>query len=140
MLRAIYTWAINNFTFLSVLNNRKIKSSIFAMGDENQYKWRLRLYHHGCEEGSNNYISLFLQLVEPENSEIPAMFDFSIIKSDGKRHLLASHKIRTYTQFKSLGYHELVSRHAVLDKKNGLLHDNNLKILCEVRTDATKLY
>ncbi|KAJ8683984.1 hypothetical protein QAD02_019776 [Eretmocerus hayati] len=127
-----YTWTIKNFSFLSGHKEKKLKSPIFSMGDNNEYKWRLRLYPNGCDEGSGNHVSIFLQLVSPTKTEVLAKFDFSIIKSDGHKHTLASHKIRSYTQYKSLGYHELIDREQLMDEKNGMLHNDSLRLLCEV--------
>lgn len=132
VIKVSYTWTIHNFSFLSGESSKKVKSSVFTMGANDEYKWRLRMYPHGCDDEGSSHISLFLQLVSPTVSEIYAKFDFSIIKPDGQKHTLASHKIRSYTQWKSLGYHELIERSQLLDERTGYMSGDTLKVLCDV--------
>ncbi|XP_001602264.2 speckle-type POZ protein-like isoform X1 [Nasonia vitripennis] len=132
VIRTSYIWTIHNFSFLSVESTKKVKSSVFTMGANKEYQWRLRMYPHGCDEEDSNHLSLFLQLVSPTDTPVSAKFDFSIIKPDGQKHTLASHKIRSYTQWKSLGYHELIERSHLLDERTGYMSDDTLKVSCDV--------
>lgn len=93
-----HTWIIPNFTLLPHNRGEKLYSSIFSDPSENKMEWQLQLYPKGENEESNNSISVFLWLNNPQlGCKFYATHKFMLLNK--KRRLLL---VREHFQPKNL--------------------------------------
>ncbi|KAF6202045.1 hypothetical protein GE061_004442 [Apolygus lucorum] len=132
MVECGFTWTIDNFSSCSDRVGHIVKSPIFSGGaDRFQVDWALQLYPNGVEENCKGYVSLYLYLVSCNKAEIDVNFKLSIVNRFNVR-------CRTKKKIKSKfigvndnwGFPSFVRRAELLDKTNGLLVEDKLRIHC----------
>ncbi|XP_035210580.1 speckle-type POZ protein B-like isoform X2 [Stegodyphus dumicola] len=132
-----YTWTISNFSFCREEMGEGIRSSIFSAGASDKLKWCMRVNPKGLDEESKDYVSLYLLLVTSHKSEIRASFKFSILNAQKEEtKAMESQRDYIFVQGKDWGFKKFIRRDYLLDEANGLLPDDKLTIICEVRALA----
>ncbi|PAV67061.1 hypothetical protein WR25_18398 isoform B [Diploscapter pachys] len=114
-----------------------LKSSTFSAGANDKLKWCLRINPKGLDEESRDYLSLYLQLVQCNKSEVRAKFKFSILNAKREEtKAMESQRAYRFVQGKDWGFKKFIRRDFLLDETNGLLPDDRLSIFCEVSVVA----
>ncbi|XP_014229817.1 speckle-type POZ protein A-like [Trichogramma pretiosum] len=140
IIRYKYMWTISNFSFF--WNNTPgayVDSPVFSTGANHKIKWHLRLYPNGNYYASDyGHIALYLHLKSCDAPSIEAKCKFSII--NGKREETNVKSSRYCHRFVKMidsqrftGLANFVRRDYVTDPANGLLPNDTLTILCEIR-------
>ena len=88
--RYTFTWTIYNFSFCTQKTGQFLRSAIFSTGRDGKYKWRLRLYPKGQDEARKEFISVFLQLVSSDKTEVRAQIKISILNATEEKFCSSS--------------------------------------------------
>lgn len=85
------------------------------------------------QEESKDYMGLYLNLESTPKCMAFAKFKFSIINAAGEaNNTFEAHRFYGFLPGKFRGQHNLILRSLLRSKDNGLLENDELKILCEV--------
>ncbi|XP_058788568.1 speckle-type POZ protein-like [Phymastichus coffea] len=141
-----YMWTISNFSyFWNNTPGEYIDSPIFSTGMNDKIKWHLRLYPNGSDDG-NIYdytpdcsnVALYLYLKTRPAPRIEAKCKFSIINNrreeiniKSSRYCHRSVDMTDPERFTGLA--KFIRRDFLIDPNNGLLPNDTLTILCEIR-------
>lgn len=123
-------WVIENFTFFDKETNEKIESPVFKTGPNSLLEWCFELYPKGVKN-HEGFVSIYVSplFVGPAT----ATYQLSILNEKKEKYGTRDSKKQIFTKKTGgWGYHEFLKRDILLDAKNGLLPENNLRILCEL--------
>lgn len=128
-----HTWTIDNFSLICCQDNGvPLVSPTFSAGsNDKNLEWCLYLNPKiQCLE-SNDYMSLYLNLVKCDICEIEVKFKLSIVNNRGEN----VHSVDTSTLFKlgdCLGDENFVRREFLFNEKNQCLLNDTLTLICEI--------
>lgn len=129
-----YTWSIENFSFLSKEPGFIVKSLPFTVpGTESN--WCLKLYPGGINPECDEHMSVFLKLLKPERAEVMAKFKLYLEKNNNSVGDSLESGIYNFTQ-EEYGFPKVIKRDVLMKPENGLLLDDKLKIICEIKMNA----
>ncbi|KAL3069006.1 hypothetical protein niasHS_015721 [Heterodera schachtii] len=104
-----------------------------SIGPNDMFEWRLRINPKGLDEESKDYLSLYLLLVQSNNTQVHAKFKFGIMNANGDEgRVLDSQRACRFVQGKDWGFKKFIRHDFLLDEQNGLLSNDRLSIFCEV--------
>ena len=135
-----YMWTISNFSFF--WNNTPgayMDSPVFSTGANDKIKWHLRLYPNGNYLASDyGNIALYLYLKSCDAPSIEAKCKFSIINNRREETNVKSSRychrfVKIIDSQRFTGLANFIRRDYVMDLANGLLPNDTLTILCEIR-------
>jgi hypothetical protein len=78
------SWTIRNFKSLIDKLGYSLKSQTCNPPGDNEQQWFLRVYPKGCDEGSRDYVSLYLVLSNSNRAEVWANVKFCILSHSRK--------------------------------------------------------
>ena len=84
-----HTWTIDCFVE-EAKNKEWLASQIFELSADPRYAFYLRLYPHGIDETSKDYVSLYLRNVTDDIEQFRAQYRFSILDQNGSMHNIKS--------------------------------------------------
>ena len=85
-LRFNYEWSIDNFSLRREEIDEALTSSTFCTGpDADELQWCLQIYPKGDDGTCTGYISLFLELVQCNKTEVFAKYKFSILDVEQRK-------------------------------------------------------
>ena len=127
-----HSWTIEHFCFF--LHEDFIESPAFSAEGDPGTRWCLRLYPKGKTVGSKHYISLFLDLLSSQMSEVPAGAVLHLQGSDGQSRERALGEVRIFMPNTSedpygWGWEQFMVRDT---KERKYLSDDKLTIRCEI--------
>ncbi|KAL6030371.1 hypothetical protein STEG23_034376 [Scotinomys teguina] len=126
-----YKWTISNFHFILREIEGHIRSPTFSIGAND--KWYLRVYLKGVDEGSSDYLSVYLVLLSCLKSHIWAKFQFWIVDAKGKKiQGVGTHRVFRFMPGYDWGFKKLISREFLLSHASWIIPDNRLTLLCKV--------
>nr|XP_050047599.1 speckle-type POZ protein-like [Dermacentor andersoni] len=132
VIKFSYMWTIKNFSFCREETGEVLRSSTFSAGANDKLKWCLKLNPKGLDEGSKDYLSLFLLLISCSKSEVRAKFKFSVVNAKQEEaEVVESKKAFAFVPGKDWGFKEFIRRD-LLNEATGLLPNDKLTISCEV--------
>lgn len=135
-----YMWTISNFSFF--WNNTPgayVDSPVFSTGANDKIKWHLRLHPNGNYYASDyGNIALYLYLKACDAPSIEAKCKFSIINGRREETNVKSSRychrfVKIIDSQRFTGLANFIRRDYVMDQNNGLLPNDTLTILCEIR-------
>uniref|UniRef100_A0A0K0FFU7 Speckle-type POZ protein-like (inferred by orthology to a human protein) n=1 Tax=Strongyloides venezuelensis TaxID=75913 RepID=A0A0K0FFU7_STRVS len=127
-----YTFSIQNFSLRTEKTGKKIKSPTFVIGWKNRSEWCLWVYPNGDRKESNEYVSVFLTLLNPDKAK--AKFRLSILNDkEEKKKVFNGGDTDSYLKNSGWGKSKFVRKDFLLNESNDLLINNKLKILCEIQ-------
>ncbi|XP_024871354.1 protein roadkill-like isoform X2 [Temnothorax curvispinosus] len=131
MKKILFEWTIENFSVCCELE-KKLESSIFPEGANENLKWFLRMYPKGSAKAeSKNYLGLFLMLVSCRESQaVKAKCKLSILNAKREEIIKMKLNMHQFICGQDWGYEQFIRRDSLLD--NGLLSDDKLTIFCEI--------
>ncbi|KAL6030366.1 hypothetical protein STEG23_034371 [Scotinomys teguina] len=126
-----YKWTISNFHFILREIEGHIRSPTFSIGAND--KWYLRVYLKGVDEGSSDYLSVYLVLLSCLKSHIWAKFQFWIVDAKGKKiQGVGTHRVFRFMPGYDWGFKNLIPREFLLSHASWIIPDNRLTLLCKV--------
>lgn len=135
-----YAWTIKNFSFYKQKSGDQVQSAIFPSGSHETVKWCLEMYANGEEEDLEDFVSMFLRLADCRNNEVDAKYSLSIVDCEGKAtNTRSSDEVDRFIIGESWGWNKFVSREALFQPTNRLLHKDSLTILCKLSVSEGKL-
>lgn len=128
----------SKFTFVWILKDLLdsvdsiIESPIFESKDK--FQWQLLCYPEGDFKEPSDWISLFLKLTNPINSNVKVSFKISIINFKSQNTCSSDGKWTFCNETPTSGWKDFIRRESLEKFKNILMVDNQLKIECSVYT------
>ncbi|XP_031780120.1 TD and POZ domain-containing protein 2-like [Nasonia vitripennis] len=130
-----YTCLIENFKFYHCQVRKELQSPVFRMGDNDEYKWCLHLYPNGYADQDEDYLSVYLELLEETIDERAAFLVLYLVKRNGDDSDVA---IETFIEKIKHGnsqkreFPKFTERAYVFDKSNDLLPNGALTLRCKL--------
>ncbi|UYV69649.1 SPOPL [Cordylochernes scorpioides] len=127
-----FLWTIENFSWYQEEKRKCLQSSSFSSPTNDKLRWYLRLFPNGTGDNCEGFLSLFLCL-DSTLRNINTTFKLSIIDVDREVAIVQKTKRRFYeVESNDWGWHKFVKRDTLLDKKQELLPNDQLTILCQL--------
>uniref|UniRef100_A0A0K0FD85 Speckle-type POZ protein-like (inferred by orthology to a human protein) n=1 Tax=Strongyloides venezuelensis TaxID=75913 RepID=A0A0K0FD85_STRVS len=127
-----YKYTIENFSLRPEKTGEKIISPTFVVGSKERSEWCLHIYPNGDNEGSKEYVSVYLELLKPNTAIIK--YRFSILNEKGEeKNIFDSTDTGEFdyiVESYSWGFTKFVRKDFLLDRSSGLLINDKLTILC----------
>ncbi|OXU18998.1 hypothetical protein TSAR_004972 [Trichomalopsis sarcophagae] len=125
-----YNWSIENFSFFSAEPGVPVMSLPFAIpGTESN--WCFKLYPGGISPESDGHVSVFLKLLKPKTPEVVAKFKLYLEKNNNFVGDSLETGVHNFSQ-EEYGFTKVIKRDVLVQRKSGLLLDDNLVIICEI--------
>uniref|UniRef100_A0A0N5CBU0 BTB domain-containing protein n=1 Tax=Strongyloides papillosus TaxID=174720 RepID=A0A0N5CBU0_STREA len=122
---------VENFSRRPEKTGESIELLSGVIVNEDISEWGLNIYPKGDEKDSNEYVSVYLMLLEPDKAK--AKYRFSILNEEERaRNIYESKEVKEFGKNNGWGYSKFVKRSFLLNKSNGLLINEKLTILCEL--------
>ncbi|UYV69899.1 SPOPL [Cordylochernes scorpioides] len=128
----LFKWTINRYSLRKPNRQSCIQSPIFFRNNDKSLKWRLEAYVDGLDDESIGFLSLFLKLETSAKTEVISKFELALINENGDR---TNNKkfIYKFTNSQKKGSNAFVKNDFLCDKKNGLLPEDKLTIVCDIK-------
>ncbi|XP_031231964.1 TD and POZ domain-containing protein 1-like [Mastomys coucha] len=128
-----YEWTINNFSFCKGGIQKKITSPVFSLEANDEVAWCLRVYTNGVDEGSKDYLSVYLGMLSYQESTVWAKIQFWIINFQGeKRQRTKSTSVVRFLPNQHWGFRKFIRRDFLLSHQRWFLPDDQLTLCCKV--------
>ncbi|UYV69898.1 SPOPL [Cordylochernes scorpioides] len=126
-----FKWTINRYSLRKPNRKRYIQSPIFQNIDKS-LKWRLEAYVDGLDDDSKGFLSLFLRLESSLEIEVISKFELALINEKGDK---INNKEFTckFVDGQKEGISTFMENDFLCDKKNGLLPEDKLTIVCDIK-------
>uniref|UniRef100_A0A0K0G3X7 Speckle-type POZ protein-like (inferred by orthology to a human protein) n=1 Tax=Strongyloides venezuelensis TaxID=75913 RepID=A0A0K0G3X7_STRVS len=126
-----YKCSIQNFSLRPEKTGETVTLPTCIIGSEDKLEWCLNIYPNGDFKDSKEYVSIFLVLLSPK--ETYAKFRFCILNDKEEEKNISFGDIDSYGNGGGWGESKFVKKDFLLDESNGLLTNDQLTILCEVK-------
>ena len=132
-----FKWVIKKFSFCTKKCGEFIHSPTFSPDNHEQLVWNLQLYPKGQDQESKDFLSIYLNLVPRNSSEVHAKYQFAVVNSRGELCEVINGNRHCFSK-ESLGWgrRKFVEQQTLFDDKNGLLPNDTLTIHCKVEIAA----
>ncbi|UYV69909.1 SPOPL [Cordylochernes scorpioides] len=132
IINSFFKWTINQYISKKTNSEICIKSPRFFSNQSENLKWCLEAYLVGVDEESQGFLSLFLKLESTDKTEVNSKFELALIneKGDKSNHMEFTHK---FTKGDKNGSSLFIKNDFLIDEKNGLLPDDKLTIVCDMK-------
>uniref|UniRef100_A0A0N5CHC3 BTB domain-containing protein n=1 Tax=Strongyloides papillosus TaxID=174720 RepID=A0A0N5CHC3_STREA len=125
-----YKYTIQNFSVRPEKTGEKIVSPTFVVGSKEKSEWCLHIYPNGENKYLKEYVSVHLVLLKPYEANV--IYKFSILNDKGEEKSVFTHCDTLHKNFNLNFPSYSVKKDLLLNKSNGLLVNDELKILCRV--------
>ncbi|XP_065214346.1 speckle-type POZ protein B-like [Planococcus citri] len=129
-----YLWIVHGYGERFEPSNTEISSPQFSTPSNERHKWSISLQpRYNCRIYNLDFLKLSLKFTCVEaNVELLARFKFSILDSEQRVALERRSTFRQFKPDKEWGIGHFVERDALFERKESLLPDDKLSILCEI--------
>lgn len=133
-----FTWTLRNYSLYRSLVGEEIESPDFCVHSDADTKWCLVLHPAKVLEGEGEFVSVYLQLVTSEESEVCAEYKFAILSACGQAvNVRESAGAEPFTRRCARGFEQFVRTRFLLDSRNGVLLNNTLTLYAEISVRGT---
>ncbi|UYV69900.1 SPOPL [Cordylochernes scorpioides] len=132
IITSFFKWTINQYISKKTNSEICLKSPRFFSNQSENLKWCLEAYLDGVDDESQGFLSLFLKLESTDKTEVNSKFELALIneKGDKSNHMEFTHK---FTKGGKNGSSLFIKNDFLIDEKNGLLPDDKLTIVCDMK-------
>lgn len=132
-------WEIHVKYLIGKRRGEGLKSPLFSTVGSNfeKIEWALEFYPQGQVNAKENYTSIFLESLNP--NEIKASVTFSILNQNKSEIVGFQTEKHLFKKNDLFGYHNFVEESFIHDEKNKIINDNKLIIECKITTEEHSL-
>ncbi|UYV69896.1 SPOPL [Cordylochernes scorpioides] len=133
IITSFFKWTINRYISKKTNSEICLQSPRFFSNQSENLKWCLEAYLDGVNEESQGFLSIFLKLESTDKTEVNSKFELALIneKGDKSNYMEFTHKFTK--DGKKGGSSLFIKNDFLIDEKNGLLPDDKLTIVCDMK-------